>query len=437
MNFAAAFSLRTCRPFRLHTSDILRIYTRIIPNKSPSICRQASTKSKGFSETFSADRDDYRKALPAEWAHLPLRLRWARPTLFFFGTSFTIFIAAAYASNAETDADLRLLESWGVFGTGTNRTLKEIKYKDANRHWDLLVEEAQQRLAGVPIGEAGRRACAYIWPALKHPLVWCNARARSDAVIIAALTPLTLAWYIPRLHPILFRHWTHSLRSGKSYTMLTSIFSHQQVQWMNVVTVGACLPLAAEWFCDPFDKIMYESSPWYHLSAFFVTAGMFSLFAPQFITYLRFRSAFKQLARGIPSPYTNRSLNKTLSYSLGVSGALHACLTIPVFWVPHLTLGGPDYQIPWKAVWAGVCAVELGCMFASVRNIGWAANLCGVAFGTLYGCYGPTFWTRLRLAVSNPEWGYWIHEDHGSGALPQTLFGHRFYRTMDLDEHRS
>lgn len=95
-----------------------------------------------------------------------------------------------------------------------------------NQRWKVLVEEARRDLEGAPIGETGRRMCAYIWPAVRHPLIWCNARARSDVVIMAVLAPLTLVWFIPRLHPTLFRHWTHSLRSGKSYTMLTAMFTY-------------------------------------------------------------------------------------------------------------------------------------------------------------------------------------------------------------------
>lgn len=52
---------------------------------------------------------------------------------FFVGTSFALFVAAAYASNAETDADLRLLKPQDVFDAGSNRLLKEAKYRDANR----------------------------------------------------------------------------------------------------------------------------------------------------------------------------------------------------------------------------------------------------------------------------------------------------------------
>jgi hypothetical protein len=132
-------------------------------------------------------------------------------------------------------------------------------------------------------------------------------------------------------------------------------------------------------------------------------AGMFSFFAPQFITYIRFRSAFRQLAHGIPGPYTNPKLNKSLSYSLGISGALHACVTL---WVlcdhpdtPAFLGFGSDSKISRRMVWTGVCALEFVCMLASVGNIGWAGNLCGVLFGALYDRYGYALWVYLRACI--------------------------------------
>lgn len=165
------------------------------------------------------------------------------------------------------------------------------------------------------------------------------------------------------------------------------------------------------------------------------------MFAPQFITYVRFRSAFRQLAHGIPGPYTNAKLNKALSYSLGISGALHACLTVPVFWYtkPRLNLG-QSTQVSYKAVWAGVCVTELVCMLVSVGSVGWTANLCGVVFGVLYGSYGHTFWAYLRFVVSRAQfWESWDENEDGQSMFAyggsvtdlHPVFRHQFLEAMD------
>lgn len=165
------------------------------------------------------------------------------------------------------------------------------------------------------------------------------------------------------------------------------------------------------------------------------------MFAPQFITYIRFRSAFRQLARGIPGPYTNQKLVKALSYSLGISGALHACLTIPVFWYTESRLNlSQSTQISYKSVWAGVCATELVCMLAGLGNVGWAANLCGVVFGALYASYGFQLWGYLRLFVFKVQfWDSWEREEDGRRVFTygacvtdlHPLFRHKFIEAMD------
>ncbi|KAG6827873.1 hypothetical protein H0H92_010142 [Tricholoma furcatifolium] len=136
---------------------------------------------------------------------------------------------------------------------------------------------------------------------------------------------------------------------------------------------------------------------------------MFSFFAPQLLTYLRFRNSFYHLARGVPSPYTNPKLTKSLSYALGTSGTIHACLTLAALSHPSapiplpagLMLHLPD-AVPTPSrgtAWAAVCAVESICMCFMLGNVGWAANLCGVVFGVAYTVFGPSLWVSVRAAL--------------------------------------
>lgn len=55
---------------------------------------------------------------------------------------------------------------------------------------------------------------------------WLSANEGVQAAyVITAFNSLVyLAWRIPRLQPAMRRHFTHDPRSGKAYTMLTSVF---------------------------------------------------------------------------------------------------------------------------------------------------------------------------------------------------------------------
>ncbi|KAG6840388.1 hypothetical protein C0991_007018 [Blastosporella zonata] len=169
------------------------------------------------------DREEYRRSIPPEWSHLPLKLRWIKPGLFFAGASIGIFAISAYLTNHDTDSCLSTSMNSQIYTSQGNEVLRRLK-------------KAQVR----------------------------------------------------------------------------------------------------------------ETS----------TAGMFSFIAPQWIAFLRFRAAFQQLARGIPGPYTNTRINKSLSYGMGVSGIIHACLTLAVCSNPEIPATHLIPKISRGTLWAAVCAVE-------------------------------------------------------------------------------
>jgi len=253
--------------------------------------------------------------------------------------------------------------------------------------------EAVASSQGLPID-------ARIATAFRHPMLFLQINAKPEIITVAFLMPLSLAWHFSRARTTLFRHWTHSFRSGKAYTMLTAMFSHRlPFQWANIFAAWATMPIAATWFLHTADSVQHESMPWYHLGAFCLSAGMFSFLGLQFLAYLRFRSAFQQLARGIPGPYTNMKINKILSYNMGASGVVHACLTLSVCANPNAPASSISPNVSRGMLWATICAIEAACMSFCVGNVGWASNLCGVAFGMIYSVIGPPFWTSMRMYV--------------------------------------
>jgi len=66
---------------------------------------------------------------------------------------------------------------------------------------------------------------AYIYVA--QPLVDAKEGRRVCWTIAAVNTGIWVLWQIPRLRPIMRASFSHNPLSGKSYTMLTSTFSHK------------------------------------------------------------------------------------------------------------------------------------------------------------------------------------------------------------------
>lgn len=148
-------------------------------------------------------------------------------------------------------------------------------------------------------------------------------------------------------------------------------------------------------------------------------AGMFSFLAPQLLVYFRFRGAFRELARGIPAPYTNPKINKALLYYSGLSGTVHACITLSVCARPSTPVFKHKLNVPRGWLWAGVCATETVCWYICLGNVGWAANLCGVAFGALYSTVGPSFWIAMRTVVHRFQFpSAWRADESGAVRYP-------------------
>lgn len=66
---------------------------------------------------------------------------------------------------------------------------------------------------------------AYIYVA--QPLVDAKEGRRVCWTVAALNTGIWVLWQIPRLRPIMRASFSHNPLSGKSYTMLTSTFSHK------------------------------------------------------------------------------------------------------------------------------------------------------------------------------------------------------------------
>ena len=87
------------------------------------------------------------------------------------------------------------------------------------------LDQVRETVESLPMILKSFATWAYIYVA--QPLVDAKEGRRTCWTIAAVNTGIWLLWQIPRLRPFMIASFSHNPLSGKSYTMLTSTFSHR------------------------------------------------------------------------------------------------------------------------------------------------------------------------------------------------------------------
>src|ERR1700753_3397925 len=87
------------------------------------------------------------------------------------------------------------------------------------------LDQVRAAVESLPIVLKSFATWAYIYVA--QPLVDAKEGRRVCWTIAALNTGIWILWQVPRLRPFMKASFSHSPLSGKSYTMLTSTFSHK------------------------------------------------------------------------------------------------------------------------------------------------------------------------------------------------------------------
>ncbi|GBE86152.1 Uncharacterized protein SCP_0900290 [Sparassis crispa] len=238
---------------------------------------------------------------------------------------------------------------------------------------------------------------------------------------IAAVNGLVwMAWAIPPLQTFMMRSFTHHPLSGRSYTMLTSVFSHHGFIHLlfNCMALTSFGSAATSYFGKQQQKDpsnLRESTPIYHFLAFYVSAGIFASLASHVaasrILYPRLVAA-AAAAIPISAAKAGKVAAKKIFPSLGASGAVYAAVVVTALAFPNnsvalIFLPGLHFPILW-----GVGGMVVMDVMGVLR--GWAlfdhyAHLGGAAFGALYFMYGPSVWESFRMMTL--------------GSMPRSLSG--------------
>ena len=106
----------------------------------------------------------------------------------------------------------------------------------------------------------------------------CSDGRKAAYKIIAINSVIWFLWQIPRLKPFMGRNFTHNPLSGRSTTLLTSVFSHESFLHLVFNSIAlASFGSAAGTFLTRYQSknndSIQEASPQHHFTALFMTGS--------------------------------------------------------------------------------------------------------------------------------------------------------------------
>ncbi|KAJ6591611.1 hypothetical protein DFH09DRAFT_179651 [Mycena vulgaris] len=265
-----------------------------------------------------------------------------------------------------------------------------------------------------------------------------------------------LAWKSRRLQPFMLRNFVHDPLSGRSITMLTTMFGSRLalVTALNLLFLDGFGSSASFHLLQRQERMpdgQLESTARYHFLAFFISAGLFAaltshiihlkILYPRLISRLSLPSSLPTKnpdtwasALRAPTPPTSRLRsffqlfsssphpNSQLTPRIGGTGALYALMALTALGFPNAEVAlfyPPNYSVPvqwgvgslllldifgilrgWRYALTGACTATL-LMFCP-RLFDHFAHLGGALFGSVYYVYGPRYWNWLRVEVADP-----------------------------------
>ncbi|KAI5124254.1 hypothetical protein M0805_005103 [Coniferiporia weirii] len=269
---------------------------------------------------------------------------------------------------------------------------------------------------------------------LSYPFLWAYVQVANGYInasegkrvgyqICAVNGLVWLMWQIKSLQPFMRANFTHHPLSGKYFTLLTSIFSHQSfihllANSFALVSFGSAATTYLSKKQAENREGLLESTPKYHFLAVFVGAGLFSALTSHVvaarITYPRLLSqfraskaataaisesatAFRRAGQAIKEKAA-AAVPRDILPSLGASGAIYATVTITALAYPDAQVFLLFPPIPLPITWGvgGMVAMDMIGIIRGWRFFDHWAHLSGAAFGVLYYKYGPDYWNYIR-----------------------------------------
>ncbi|RPD52648.1 rhomboid-domain-containing protein, partial [Lentinus tigrinus ALCF2SS1-7] len=315
----------------------------------------------------------------------------------------------------------------------TSEELARVKYFAFGRQLQGALATLKSSIDQLP--ETMKAMLTYSYVQVFQPILNATEGKRMCWAIGAVNCVVWLAWRVPRWGPVMMRSLAHNPLSGRSYTLFTSMFSHESFFHLlfNCMALASFGAAAGQQLIIQFKKVeqergaLSEASPKWHLLALFISAGLFSGLVshigharwqyPRLIARLQAQAtapavrtaASTSSARGIASTVAESATGATAkavkaanegSSSLGSSGAIYALFAITA-------LGFPDSEItfvipPWIPINSQTGFYTLVAIDALGVIRGWRyfdhfAHLGGALFGMFWFKYGAEIWYNIRV----------------------------------------
>ncbi|KAI0741359.1 hypothetical protein C8Q80DRAFT_1110950 [Daedaleopsis nitida] len=320
----------------------------------------------------------------------------------------------------------------------TSEELTRVRYYAFGR--ELQSTLATLKSALDPLPETMKAMITWSYVQVFQPILNATEGKRMCWAIGAVNCVVWVAWRVPRWGPVMMRSFAHNPLSGRSYTLFTSMFSHENFFHLlfNCMALASFGAAASQQLIVQFKKVekergaLSEASPKWHLLALFISAGLFSGLVshvaharwqyPRLIA--RLQAAAKSAASASPKPLAATSASAMTSAaesvsetatgllmrsakkaregrpSLGSSGAIYALFAITA-------LGFPDAEItliipPWFPIniqtgFFAILALDTVGILRGWRFFDHYAHIGGALFGMFWYKYGADIWYAFRL----------------------------------------
>ncbi|GAA5940068.1 rhomboid family intramembrane serine protease [Sporobolomyces koalae] len=302
---------------------------------------------------------------------------------FVLGTSALAVGGAAWLTNKDTaDRSRGFWSTWGRSpGTGLQADLARSRFNELHARAESVVSRFRGNRLVVILSEK--------WLELGED-------KRTSAGLIATFAAVFLAWKLPASTK--FNKWLmHDPLSGRSFTQLTSVFSHQTLAHFAFNSIGlfgfstACF----SYFGYSQMELLPRSTSRYEFVAFFVAAGLASSFASH-VWFSRI-IAGRLLRTG-----SAETVRASILPSLGASGAVYSCLTITALSYPDSSVALiflPFVPIPIGAATSALILVDLAGLIRGWKMFDHVAHLSGAMFGVWYWIFGHELFEKLRVRM--------------------------------------
>ncbi|KAF8273187.1 hypothetical protein EI94DRAFT_56116 [Lactarius quietus] len=355
--------------------------------------------------------------------------------IFVLGASALVYVVAAHNTNVETKFWTSYLVSQKRWSTAAPTT-SDMRFTQSRvllKKFQAQLTALTESLADAPI--IAKSIILHSYARLAEMYLNASEGRRVGYGIAAVNVGVWIAWQIPVLRPFMMSHFTHHPLSGKTYTMLTSMFSHSSFLHLlfNCMALTSFASATSTWMTREqvhAESHLRESTAIYHFLALYFASGLFSSLAshlfiaravyPRLISKLvqhgeqgssgmiqklssTFSSAAKSSARPAPDV---AAATATILPSLGASGAIYSTVILSTLAFPDAEVSlvfPPTPSFPIQYGVGGLVLLDCIGILRGWRFFDHYAHLGGAAFGALYYMYGMRAWDAMRVHAVKSE----------------------------------